>query len=75
MQTDSKILVWGAFNFEKRPKKGFRIVADGYSKSCKNQTKGDRDLKYGLKWLLGHPLSDLAGQHANQFQNFGLGGL
>ena len=44
-----KISVWGALNFEKSPKMGFRNVADMYSKACKNQTNGDRDLKYGLK--------------------------
>ena len=49
MQTDSKILVWGAFNFEKMPKTGFWNVANVYSKTSKNQTKGDRDLKYGFK--------------------------
>ena len=49
MLTNCKILVWGAYNFEKMPKMGFRNVADVYSKSCKNQTNGDRDLKYGLK--------------------------
>ena len=49
MLTHSKILVWGALNFEKLPKTGFRNVADMYSKACKNQTNGDRDLKYGLK--------------------------
>ena len=61
MQTDSKILVWGAFNFEKMPKTGFWNVADIYLKTFENQTKGYRDLKYGLKWLIEHPLSDLAG--------------
>ena len=49
MLSHSKILVWGASNFEKMPKMGFLIVVDVYSKSCKNQTKGDKDLKYGLK--------------------------
>ena len=49
MLTHQKILVWGAFNFEKLPKTGFRNVADVYSKSRKNQTNIDRDLKYGLK--------------------------
>ena len=49
MLTHPKILVWGAFNFEKMPKSGFRDIADVYSKSRKNQTNGDRDLKYGLK--------------------------
>ena len=44
-----KILVWGAYNFETMPKTGFRNVADVYSKSCKNQTNGHRNLKYGLK--------------------------
>ena len=49
MLTHSKILVWGAFNFQKSPKTGFQNVADVYLKACKNQTNGDRDLKYGLK--------------------------
>ena len=49
MLTHPKILVWGAFNFEKMPKSGFLDIADVYSKSGKNQTNGDRDLKYGLK--------------------------
>ena len=49
MLTHPKILVWGAYNFEKMPKTGFWNVTDVYSKSCKNQTNGDRDLKYGLK--------------------------
>ena len=49
MQTDSKTLVWGAFNFEKWPKKGFQNVTDGYSKSSKIKTKSDRGLKFGLK--------------------------
>ena len=49
MLTHPKILVWGAYNFEKMPKTGFWNVADVYLKSCKKQTKGDRDLKYGLK--------------------------
>ena len=49
MLTHPKILVWGAYNFEKMPKTGFRNVAAVYSKSSKNQTNGDRDLKYGLK--------------------------
>ena len=49
MLTHPKILFWGAYNFEKMPKTGFRKVSDVYSKSCKNQTNGDRDLKYGLK--------------------------
>ena len=40
-----KILVWGAYNFEKMPKTGFWNVWDVYSKSRKNQTNGDRDLK------------------------------
>ena len=56
-----KILVWGAFNFEKLPKTGFRNVADMYSKACKNQTNDGRDLKYGLKQLVGCPLTDLVG--------------
>ena len=49
MLTHPKILVWGAFNFEKLPKTGFQNVADVNLKSHKNQTNGDRDLKYGLK--------------------------
>ena len=49
MLTHSKFLVWGASNFKKMPKMGFRNVADVYLKSRKNQTNGDRDLKYGLK--------------------------
>ena len=49
MLTNPKILVWGAYTFEKMPKTGFWNVADVYSKSRKNQTNGDRDLKYGLK--------------------------
>ena len=49
MLTHPKILVWGAYNFEKMPKTGFGNVADVNLKSCKNQTNGDRDLKYGLK--------------------------
>ena len=49
MLTNPTILVWGAFYFEKLPKTGFRNVAAMYSKACKNQTNGDRDLKYGLK--------------------------
>ena len=49
MFTYLKIWVWGALNFEKLPKTGFQNVADMYSKACKNQTNGDRDLKYGLK--------------------------
>ena len=28
---------------------GVQNVTEVYSKSCKNQTKGDRDLKYSLK--------------------------
>ena len=49
MLTHPKILVWGVFNFEKSSKRGFQNVADVYSKSCKNQTNGNLDLKYGLK--------------------------
>ena len=49
MLTNPKIFVWGAHNFEKMPKTGFPNVADVYSKSRKNQTNSDRDLKYGLK--------------------------
>ena len=47
MLTNPKILVWGAYNFEKMPKTGLRNVADVYSESSKNQTNGNRDLKYG----------------------------
>ena len=49
MLTPPKILVWGAYNFKIMPKTGFRNVTDVYSKSRKNQTNGDIDLKYGLK--------------------------
>ena len=49
MLTRTKILVWSAYNFEKIPKTSLRNVADVYFKSCKNQTKGYRDLNYGLK--------------------------
>ena len=49
MLTHPKILVWGDYNLEKMPKMGFCNVADVYSKSCRNQTKGHRNLKYGLK--------------------------
>ena len=49
MLTHPKILVWGAFNLKKLSKTGFQNVADMYSKSRKNQTDGDIDLKYGLK--------------------------
>ena len=49
MLTHPQILFWGAYNFEKMPKTGFRNVADVNLKSRKNQTNGDRDLKYGLK--------------------------
>ena len=49
MLTHPKIVVWSAYNFKKMPKTGFRNVVDVYSKSRKNQTSGDRDLKYGLK--------------------------
>ena len=57
----SKILVWGAYKFEKMPKTGFRNVGDMYSKACKNQTNGDRYLKYDLKLLVGDLLIDLGG--------------
>ena len=49
MLAHAKILVLGAYNFEKMPKTGFRNVANVYLKARKNQTNGDRDLKYGLK--------------------------
>ena len=47
MVIHSNIFVLGAYSFEKMPKTRFRNVADVYLKSCKNQTNGDRDLKYG----------------------------
>ena len=47
MLTNPKILVWGAYNFEKIPKTGLPNVPDVYSKSSKNKTNGNRDLKYG----------------------------
>ena len=49
MLAHAKILVLGAYNFKKMPKTGFRNVAAVYSNARKNQTNGDRDLKYGLK--------------------------
>ena len=49
MPTHPKIFVLGAYNFEKMPKTGFQNIVYMYFKSCKNQTNGDRDLKYGLK--------------------------
>ena len=49
MLTHPKNLVWGASNFEEMLKNGLRNVADVYLKSCKNQSKGGRYLKYGLK--------------------------
>ena len=61
MLTHPKIWVWGSYNFEKMTKTGFRNVVDVYLKSCKNQTKGGRDLKYGLKGLRGWLLTDLGG--------------
>ena len=39
MRDQSKILVWGAFNFEKMPKTAFWSVADIYSKSPKTKLK------------------------------------
>ena len=57
MLTHAKILVWGAYNFEKMPKTGLRNVVEDYSKSRKNQTNGDRDLKYGKK-IIGRVSSD-----------------
>ena len=60
MLTHPQILFWGAYNFEKMPKTGFRKFADVNLKSRKNQTNGDRDLKYGLKGLVGcHQLISL----------------
>ena len=47
MLSHPKILVSGAYNFKKMPKTGLRNVADVYSESSKNQTNGNRDLKYG----------------------------
>ena len=54
-------LVWFVqdHNFENMPKMGLQNVVDVYSKSRKKQTNGDRDLKYGLKWLVGCLLIDL----------------
>ena len=49
MLTPSKIVVWGAYNFEKMTKIGFRNVVDVYVKSLKNHTYSDRGLKYGSK--------------------------
>ena len=43
------------------PKTGFWNGAGVHSEFCKNETKGDRDLKYGFKNSLGCPLSDLVG--------------
>ena len=48
MQIQSKLWFLGACNFKKMPKMGLSNVADVYSKSSKNQTNGDNDLKYGL---------------------------
>ena len=48
MLTHPKILVWGALNFEKLPKTGFRNAADMYSKACINQTNSDRHLTSNL---------------------------
>ena len=39
MLTHPKISVWGAYNFEKMPKTGFRNLVDVYSKSRKYNTK------------------------------------
>ena len=49
MHTHPKIFVLVAYNFEKMLKMRFRNIGDVYSKSCKNQTNRDRDLKYSLK--------------------------
>ena len=51
MEIKSKILVLDTRSFKKWQKWGFGIqyVTDIYFKSCKNHTKSDRDLKYGLK--------------------------
>ena len=43
MLTQTKIFVWGAYNFKKCQKTGFQSVADVYLKSCKKQNKGNRD--------------------------------
>ena len=45
MQDQSKILVWGACNFEKMLKMGLSNVVDVF-RSPKNLTKGDTDPKY-----------------------------
>ena len=47
MLTHPKILFLSAYNFEKMPKTVFQNVADVNLKYHKNQTNGDRDLKYG----------------------------
>ena len=73
MLIQPKILVWGAWNFQKKRRKP--NVDDMYSGSYKNQTKSDKDLQYGLKWLPGCLIIDLGGQHAYSTQNFRLGGL
>ena len=74
MLIQPKILVWGAWNIQKK-KLRKPNVDDRYSGSYKNQTKSDKDLQYGLKWLPGCLIIDLGGQHAYSTQNFRLGGL
>ena len=69
MLIHAKILIRGAYKYEKMPKTGFRNVANVYLKARKNQTNGDRDLKYGLKWLLECFLIDLGRKHAYSSQN------
>ena len=49
MHTHPKFFVLVAYNFENMPKTGFWNVANVSLKSPKNQTNGDKDLKYGLK--------------------------
>ena len=74
MPTQPKILVWEAYNFKKMQKTGFRSVGDVSSKSCKNQTKGDRP-QIWLKMIImssSHRLRRITGFSS---QNFGLGGL
>ena len=56
-----KIVSGVPVTWKKKLKTGCQNVTDVYLKSCKKQNKGDRDLIYGLKWLLGCPLSDLGG--------------
>ena len=60
---------------KKCQKPGFGMSLTCFLVSCKKQTKGDRDFKYGLKLLPGCRLIDLGEKHAYSTQNFGLGWL